>query len=329
MPQVAVPLAVAAVVATVASAGIALYSAQQQAQSQKEIAEYNKRINEQNAAWQQLAATRAAQSEQFNSQIAIFNAQAQQSAANLTNQFASFQNEQTRQQASFVDMQAQLQKSTAEMLRQQAEGEDRQAREQAERIRAEKARILGLQRSQYAAGGVTPEGSPLAVLADTATLYDMQVADTLLMGNLEKASKEQEAKITDFNAGITSLESQMIRDQANINESAIKFNLSEDLFKADMNLNASRVAFDDAVFAEKAAGAGYRIAMRQAEIDYKAGLATARATQLGGYADFASGIASAASIAGSAYRSGGGSGKNLRGEFQYYTGTVPKATAIS
>jgi hypothetical protein len=318
-----------AVAATVASAGIALYSANEQAASQRSIAEYNRMAAEQNAMWQKLASERAAQAEQYNAQIAMFNAEAAARQGEFTAQISRYQNEQLRQQASFTDMQAQLQRNTAAMLRQQADGENLQAREQAERIRSEKARILGLQRSQYAKGGVTTEGSPLAILADTATLYDMQVADTLLLGSLTGERRRYEAGVADTNAGITALEANLKRDQARINDQAIGFNLSEDLFQANMNLGSARVAFDDAKFAEEMAGAGYRINMRQAQIEQMAGNATARATQLGGYADFASGIASAASMAGSAYRSGGGSGKNLRGEFQYYTGTVPKATAIS
>jgi hypothetical protein len=229
-----------------------------------------------------MAAERAAQAEQFNSQLAMFNAQSQGDQANMNNILVQQQ---------------------AQQLRAQADGVDTQARQQAERIRAEKARILGLQRSQYAAGGVTPEGSPLAVLADTANLYEMQVADTRLLANLESNKKRYEADVTDFNAGITALEGSMMRDQAKINESAIGFNLNQDLFTAGRNLDSARMSFNDAQFAEKAAGAGYRIAMRQAAIEQQAGMATSRATALGGYAAGASGVAQMGQIGMSAYGS--------------------------
>jgi hypothetical protein len=284
--------------------------------------------NEQNAAWQRMAAERAAQSEQYNAQLAMFNAQSQQSQAQFSAQTAQFQNEQLRQQSQFSDMQAQVQRNTADMIRQQADGEERQAREQANRIRSEKDRILGLQRSQYAKGGVTTEGSPLAVLADTSSIFEMQVADTRLLANLEANKKRYEADVTDFNAGITALEGKMMRDQAGINDSAIGFNLSQDLFASNVNLNSARMSFNDAQFAEKAAGAGYRIAMRQAAIEQMAGNATSRATAMGGYTALAGGIGSAANTGMNAYGTGT-SGKNLRGEFQYYTGTVPKAKAVS
>jgi hypothetical protein len=332
MPQASIPviLAVTSVAATAASTGIAMYSANQQAKSQAAIADYNRQINEQNASWQRMAAERAAQSEQYNAQLAMFNAGSQQSQAAFQSQISTYQNEQLRQQSQFSDMQAQVQRNAADQMRQQADGQDRQAKDQADRIRAEKDRILGLQRSQYAAGGVTPEGSPLAVLADTSNLYQMQVADTRLLANLESNKKRYEADVTDFNAGITALEGSMMRDQAKINESAIGFNLNQDLFTAGRNLDSARMSFNDAQFAEKAAGAGYRISMRQAAIEQQAGYATSRATQLGGYAAGAAGVAQMGQIGLSAYGSSTsknptGSGTNPAGEYQYRTNTVPRA----
>ena len=299
-------LAVGSLVLTAASAGVSIYSASEQSKSQAAIAEYNRMANEQNAAWQRMAAERAAQSEQYNAQLAMFNAQSQESQARFTAQVSNFQNEQLRQQSQFSDMQAQLQRDQAAMLRQQAEGEDRQAKEQAGRIRAEKDRILGLQRSQFAKGGVRIEGSPLAVLADTATTFEMQVADTRLLANLAAEKKRYESTVTDFNAGITALEGKMMRDQADINKNAIGFNLSQDLYAANRNLDSARMQFADAQFAEKAAGAGYRINMRQAAIEQMAGNAQARNTMTSGYASALSNLSSAAYYGSGAFGGGGG-----------------------
>ena len=255
----AVYFAIASAVATAASTGVAMYSADQQAKSQAAIADYNRQVNEQNASWQRMAAERAAQAEQFNSQLAMFNAQSAGDQANMNNILVQQQ---------------------AQQLRAQADGVDSQARQQADRIRAEKARILGLQRSQFAKGGVTPEGSPLAVLADTANLYEMQVADTKLLANLESNKKRYEA---DMNS--------LVGD----------FNTNADLFSSAMAKKSAQISFNDAQFAEKAGGAGYRIAMRQAAIEQQAGMATSRATQLGGYAAGASGVAQMGQIGMSAY----------------------------
>jgi hypothetical protein len=254
-----IALTTASVLATAASTGIAMYSANEQSKSQAAIADYNRLQNEQNASWQRMAAERAAQADQFNSQMAMFNAQSQADQANMNNVLVQQQ---------------------AQQLRTQADGVDAQAREQADRIRAEKDRVLGLQRSQYAAGGVTMEGSPLAVLADTANLYEMQVADTRLLADLESNKK---------------------RYEASMNSLVGDFNMNADLFSSAMAKKSAQISFNDAQFAEKAGGAGYRIAMRQAAIEQQAGYATSRATQLGGYSALASGIGSMANTGMTAY----------------------------
>jgi len=240
-----------AAIAAVASAGVSIYSSNEQSQAQAAMAEYNRMAAEQNASWQRLAGERAAQAEQFNAQIQGFNADAQAQQAQMNRQMLGQQSDQ---------------------LRAQAAAQDAQARDQAGRIRAEKDRILGLQRSQFAAGGVTPEGSPLAVLADTANMYDMQVNDTKLLANLETNKKRREAGLNDI-----------IGD----------FNFNQDTFAAMMNSKAAKLSLDDAKFAEEAAGAGYRINLRQAAIEERAGMSQSRGTMYAGYGSALSNISQA------------------------------------
>ena len=288
---------IVSVVSTAAATGISMYSSSQAAASQAAIADYNRQIQQQNAQWQAMAAQRAADTSSFNAQLQMFNAQSQQSQAQSNSQSASFQNEQMRVQSQFTDMQAELQKNTAAMLRQQAAGEEEQAQAQADRIRQEKARILGLQKSQYAKGGVlTSAGSSLWVLSETADLYERQALDTRLLANLNASKSRYEAGVTDFNAGITALEASAMRDQASINDKAIEFNLNQDMFQANMNLNAARMAFDDAQFEKSAVGAGYRIAQRQAELQYMSGMAESRATAMGTWGALASGVGQLGSL---------------------------------
>jgi hypothetical protein len=286
-----------AAVATIASTGIQMYSAQQAASSQAAIANYNNMINQQNAQWQQMAAQRAADTAAFNAQLQMLNAESQRMQAQFNQQSATFSNEQFRMQADFVDMQVQLQRNTAAMMRQQSDGEMEQAQRQADNIRKEKARILGLQRSQYAKGGVlTSAGSSLAVLSETADLFEMQALDTRLLANLSANRLTYEAGVTDFNAGITALEAAAMRDQANINEKAIEFNLNQDLFAANLNYSAARMSLSDALFEREAAGAGYRIAMRQAELERMAGMAQSRASQMGVWGSLVGGAAQLGSL---------------------------------
>jgi len=282
-------LMAASLVATAASTGMQMYSADQASKSQAAIADYNQQVAQQNAQWQQMAATRAAQSDQFNAQLQIFNADQSKSQAQFDSSIATFQNQQMRQQASFTDMQAELQKNTAAMLRQEAAGTESEATKQSERIRLEKERILGLQRNQFARANVTTQGSPLAILSETASMYEAQAVDTRLLANLNATKLRYNSQVTDMNAGITSLEANAARDQANINDTAIRFNLNQDLFKSTLDMSAAKTNLNDALFAEQAAGAGYRINMRQAEIEHMAGMATSRATQMSGYTALVSG----------------------------------------
>ena len=212
-----------AIIGTAASTGIAMYSADQQAKSQAAIADYNRQINEQNAAIARNAAIAQAQAAQYNANVA---------------------------------------KNMADYRQQAADAQTRQSQEQANRIRQERDRILGLQRSQFAKGGVTPEGSPLAVLADT-----------FYQGEL--AAVDEKRKGYEFSQAQT--------------------------YQSLLEKNAAEYQFATALWEEKTAGAGYRINMRQADIQQMAGMAQADATQLGGYAAGASGVAQMGQIGMSAY----------------------------
>lgn len=179
-------------------------------------------------------------------------------------------NEQAAAQRAAADYNEKLAKQNQELQNQQADAEQRQSIEKARRIREQRDRLLGLQRAQFAAAGVTDQGSPLAVLADTYTQGELAATDELTRG-----------------------------------------------------AEAARIRRTSAMWNTSAESAGARIARREAQI-----------TQLGGYGAIADGAGNLASIG---RKSGafdgdgggdGGGGTNLKGEFQYATGTVPKATAV-
>lgn len=234
-----------AIAAQVAATGLEVYSAIDSAQTQQRIADYNRKISEQNASIQRNAAIAQAQAAQYN---------------------------------------AKVQEQTANLRQQAAENQNKQATEQAARIRQQRDRLLGLQRSQYAAAGVTAQGSPLAVLADTYNQGELAATEERWRG-YETARQQN--------------------------------------YQADFERETARYDLQNAMWEEKTAGAGYRIAMRKAQIQQAAGYAQARATRMEGYAAALSGMGSFAN-SGSSFQ-----GKNIPGEFQYYTGTVPKAKPVS
>ena len=63
------------------------------------------------------------------------------------------------------------------------------------------------------------------------------------------------------------------------------------------------MAFDDAQFEKAAAGAGYRIAQRQAELEYMSGMAQSRATGMQTWGALASGVAQSGQLGMSYYGS--------------------------
>jgi hypothetical protein len=83
-----------------------------------------------------------------------------------------------------------------------------------------------------------------------------------------------------------------MRNQIDQNGRVLRFNLDQNLFESNMNAASARMAYNESLFSEQAAGAGYRIAMRQAQIDQMAGLSQAYASRLQGYAAAADGLTS-------------------------------------
>lgn len=142
-------LTVASLAATAVGTGISMYGQQQQAAQQERMAQYNYQIQQQNIAVQQ--------------------------------KMAAYQQEVNRANAATMRNYADAQVAQGN---QYAAAQEAQGLEQAKRTRMEKERVLAAQRGQFAASGVQIEGSPLAVLADTATNYELEANDVLYSANL-------------------------------------------------------------------------------------------------------------------------------------------------
>jgi hypothetical protein len=122
------------------------------------------------------------------SRIANYNAIMQQRNSDMQSRLA------VRQQqinASFLKTQ---QNQTAG-LDNQATAIEQQAAEENRRNNERKQRLLATQRAGYAKAGVVMEGTPLAILADTAGLFELQNQDTLFEANSKAASLRREAEL--------------------------------------------------------------------------------------------------------------------------------------
>ncbi|CAN5773594.1 hypothetical protein BH09VER1_BH09VER1_46290 [soil metagenome] len=161
-------LAAVSLAATAASTGIAYYGQQQQASNAQAIANYNAAAQRQNADIQ----ARLAQ---------------QQSTWNQQAQMAQYQ----------------AQQNNATTLDNQARAVEAQGREQVDRLRVQQERLLATQRAHYAKAGVVNEGSPLAVLADTAKTTELGIQDAAYQTELESRQWQQKAADERFQSGFS------------------------------------------------------------------------------------------------------------------------------
>ncbi len=146
------------------------------------------------------AITAAAQQNQASSQesMANYNYKLQQQNIAVQNKMAAYQ--------------YQVSQANAKQLDEQASAQESQGLEQAARTRAEKDRAISSQRGEYAASGVTEDGSPLAVMADTASNYELQAHDQLWKANSDATNSRWQAQTTRTNA-IAQLDLSKIQSQ--------------------------------------------------------------------------------------------------------------------
>ena len=204
--------------------GMSVYSSMEQAKTQEQVAQYNYEMQRRNA---EINAQMARQQADWNQQSAMAQYQAQQ--------------------------------NNAAALNDQARAAEAQGREQARRLREEKERTLAMQRARYAKAGVTSEGSPLAVLADTARLTEMGIQDAAFQTELEARAYRRKAEAERFQSGFSLLDAGVAQMEG------------------------------------EAAAYGKQMAYRQADLTRMAGMAAAQGTRMGGYATLMSGGAQMAS----------------------------------
>jgi hypothetical protein len=199
-----------AIATSLASAGMAFYGQQQQARAAQDMAAYNNAIHQQNYAVQK-------QQMEMQAQMAAMAAQQQQLA---------------------YENNAKMMENEAVRANQEAVRVEQEARERARRMRMENDKLLGAQRARYGASGVTSEGSPLLVMAETAGALEMGVADELYKGELmarasrlEGVAFTRKAEVERWQAGYSM-----------IDEHAARYNQAAAAFRASPHLMEGRKA---------------------------------------------------------------------------------------
>lgn len=162
--------AVVGAVAAVAGAGMSYYSSQQQASNAEKVANYNATVQQQQAEMQSRMATR----------------QNEINASMITSQ-----------------------QNQAKGFAQDAKAVVDQGQEEIRRKREEQLRFMGTQKAAYAKSGVLLSGSPLAVLADTAGLFELQNQDIAYGAESKSRSLLREGQLRgmglDVDAGVLAL----------------------------------------------------------------------------------------------------------------------------
>lgn len=250
-------------------------AAQQEAYAaqQLQIAQYNAEIQRQ------------------NTEVAYQMAQAQAaSAANLA-QFNMAASAANQSLAEFQAMGAQRQYQQglldAKQLELESEAVRAAGREDQARARQENALRISAIRSQYAASGVTFEGTPLEVLSDAAGLGEVAVQDMAYATELESRKTLREAELTKWAAGFSLIDEYGFKVQADIYKNeVIRYEYENAL-----------AGYDSAI-----AGAQARIGYNQAnlvelggEVEYNAGMFEAAQSRYGAQTAMVSGLFGAAS----------------------------------
>jgi hypothetical protein len=227
-------LAAGAIATSLAGAGMSYYSSQQQAKNSERIGAYNAAVQRQQAELQ----TRMQQRQALSAQTAI---QTQQ------NQTQAIDNEAVQR--------------------------TREAQAQIQRQQEEKRRALATTRASYAKAGVVMSGTPLAQLAETAGLFELQNQDAQYKADLENRALTRRGELA-------------------------RAGLLDDAYTQDLNY--------------RAAAAGKRIALDQAQITEASGRATAQGYRMEGYGSLLSGAASAGDRFSTAYDKGAFKSKKIK-----------------
>lgn len=147
-----------------------------------------------------------------------------------------------------MQMQAQMQKIAADqqyqagmqnsaIMANEALRVEQEARERAARMRQENERMLGAQRARFGKAGVTSEGSPLAVMAESAGLMELAVGDELYKANLERSAFTRKAEVEKWQAGFSLID----KAAADYNAMTTSFRAKPILLEGQNTANALRV----------------------------------------------------------------------------------------
>jgi hypothetical protein len=302
-------IAIAAIVGSVASTGVAMYGQMQQSQAAAQMAAYNQNLQMQAA---QIAANNAMVQNQLMSQQ---NALAQQQA--LASQNAIAKNMQASQQMNLLnqrnlqsrsDSQIMAMQNNALIAQRNAASQDQeanlveaQARERARRQREQNEKVMSALRGRQGKSAVTFEGSPLMVMAETAGLMELGVADAFYEAGLQSQALRTKADAGRYGSALELWQTRFVGQDAMMDSQVMDLKAQAEL----SNLNLERQSAQYELAAAQYQGSALvrqrglindqlTYDMNAARGTYMQGMNQSQAYQIGAYGTLLSGASQAA-----------------------------------
>lgn len=301
----AIPLAALAL--TAVGTGISVYGQMQQAQQAAQMAAYNQQVQQQaamiarnNAMMQNEMAAR--QTQIMQAQIKAQQQASQMNAANA--QRMSLLNRQaSQQQFEAGAMAKQNNFIAAQRNAQQAENEaklvEMQARERARRQREENEQLLARVRAKNTKTNLTNEGSPLTIMAETAGVMELAVADSWYESGLKAEALRQKSRISDWQGKTMLWENSFEARQQGTDQEVLKlkgqidqqnYALEQQMLNYDMaaaQFQGSAIAAQRGIIAQT-----YANDMNSANLSYMQGMNQSRAGYINAAGTLFSGLSS-------------------------------------
>jgi len=204
------------------------------------------------------AAITAAVASAASAGVAYYGQQQQAAAAErMANYNYAVQKQQMEMQATMARMQAEQQEQAglqnASIMENEAARVELEARERAKRMRTENERMLGAQRAAFGKAGVTSEGSPLTIMAESAGLMELAVSDELYKSNMERQGFLRKAEVERWQTGYSLID----RATADYNYASSRFRAMPILLEGQNTASALRVNSYGSLISGVGQAAGY------------------------------------------------------------------------
>lgn len=306
-------IAIAAIVASAASTGVAVYGQMQQAQAAAQMAAYNQQVQQQAAQIAYNNAMVQNQLMQQQNQLMQQQARAAQQAANqniLMSQRMNLLNQrnlQSRSEAQIMAMQnnALIAQRNAAAQDQEANLVEAQARERARRQREQNDKIMSAMRAKKSTSNVTFEGSPLLVMAESAGLMELGVADAFYEAGLQGQALRTKAEAGRYGGALELWQSRFVGQDAQMEGEVLALKSQAEVSNFMLERQAAQYELAAAQYQGSALarqreliGAQLTYDMNAARGTYMQGMNQSQAYQIGAYGSLLSGVSQTGSLYG-------------------------------